>query len=419
MSARTKYINVTSSGADNFIFVSAFVIGILWILLTRLFFNLSAVIAVFGPLLCLFSYSYLLSSGRFRLREDRAADNLYYLGFLFTLASLGIGLYRYDSEISDVGSIISDLGVGLTSTIVGLFLRILFLQLRVDPSEAGEDAKVELSRAIESFRADVASIQEISRQASTVIQQQFQESYSEYQSSITELISSTKLLGTQISSFNKRIGKIEIPDDLITSRAETAFLRFEGLITDISGRISLSTKAVETEFDSLSRRIADVKIDQSTIFPQIDATSAAIVARLSKTLDGLVPLEKSLFELRENFEKSAQAVSEINRKLQFPSGSELSIVGSLVELNGNIESIALYTAQITALPSIVRELSDDIRSLCRDIKEGSAHLAISMTTASSAVLKIESEANEMCRGLRSVTTELSEAIREIIEVANR
>src|ERR1700722_14574799 len=44
-----------------------------------------------GPLVVISAYALVLSFARYlRLRDDQAGDNLYYLGFLFTLTSLGV-----------------------------------------------------------------------------------------------------------------------------------------------------------------------------------------------------------------------------------------------------------------------------------------------------------------------------------------
>ena len=67
---------------------------------------------------------------------ETIGNNSYYLGFLFTLTSLAVTLFR----IKDIGAqdadliptVISGFGVALTSTIGGVFLRVFLLQLRPD-----------------------------------------------------------------------------------------------------------------------------------------------------------------------------------------------------------------------------------------------------------------------------------------------
>lgn len=51
------------------------------------------------PVLIMIGYALLLGFARlFRLRDDQSGDNLYYMGFLFTLTSLGASLYQFSPE---------------------------------------------------------------------------------------------------------------------------------------------------------------------------------------------------------------------------------------------------------------------------------------------------------------------------------
>ena len=50
------------------------------------------------------SYALLaLVTKRYRLREDKVGDNIYYLGFLFTLVSLAYALHVYDPNGAGAG----------------------------------------------------------------------------------------------------------------------------------------------------------------------------------------------------------------------------------------------------------------------------------------------------------------------------
>src|SRR5438105_10463132 len=55
---------------------------------------------------------------RTRLRFDQAGDNLYYLGFTYTLVSLAITLYRFHATEGAADYIVSNFGIALATTIV-------------------------------------------------------------------------------------------------------------------------------------------------------------------------------------------------------------------------------------------------------------------------------------------------------------
>ena len=108
MNNRVRLIDRLSSGQDHIVFAVMFAIGTIWVLMTRVAFNAGVFWATLVPISILFFYAWILWQPQYRLREDRAGDNLYYLGFLFTVVSLGIALYRYDGKGDNVDSIIND-----------------------------------------------------------------------------------------------------------------------------------------------------------------------------------------------------------------------------------------------------------------------------------------------------------------------
>lgn len=84
---------------------------------------------------------------RFRLRYDQAGDNCYYMGFIFTLVSLGVALYQIQAQAglqTYVVEVIRDFGLALITTITGIIARVFLNQLREDPADFEESARNEL-----------------------------------------------------------------------------------------------------------------------------------------------------------------------------------------------------------------------------------------------------------------------------------
>jgi len=109
------------------------------------------------PVLIIVGYALLLGLGRlFRLRDDQSGDNLYYMGFLFTLTSLGVSLYQYSSKGS-AEQIVQNFGIAIASTIAGIALRIFFNQMRRDPVEVEHFARLELADASRKVKRELES----------------------------------------------------------------------------------------------------------------------------------------------------------------------------------------------------------------------------------------------------------------------
>lgn len=128
------------------IFFGTVIIGCLYIVLSKAW-NLSAVMVTSVPVLIMIAYAGLMAAARLlRLRDDQAGDNLYYMGFLFTLTSLAVSLYQFTGEGS-AEAIVQNFGIAIASTIAGIALRIFFHQMRRDPVEVEATARLELADA--------------------------------------------------------------------------------------------------------------------------------------------------------------------------------------------------------------------------------------------------------------------------------
>jgi hypothetical protein len=165
----------TAAGLFGFFMLS----GALYIIWSKIV-GLRPVLLIAGPIALIFLYAGLLALARFlRLRDDQAGDNLYYLGFLYTLTSLGVSLWEFSS--SDSGDkIVTNFGIAVSSTIVGIALRVLFNQLRQDPMEVERTARLQLADAARSVKQELdATVFEMAsfRRAA---QQSFEESVHEF-----------------------------------------------------------------------------------------------------------------------------------------------------------------------------------------------------------------------------------------------
>ena len=109
---------------------------------------------------------------------ETLGDNCYYLGFVFTLTSLAVTLYLLygpgdgkGDGLSQVGEVISGFGVALSSTIVGIMLRVLMLRMTPDIAQQESEARVDFDLAVRDFRTHLRmSIGELKRYSVETVQ---------------------------------------------------------------------------------------------------------------------------------------------------------------------------------------------------------------------------------------------------------
>ena len=140
---------------NGLVFFAVVVAGSGYIIVSKLNgFGAFAVTSV--PVAIMIGYAALLGARLFRLRDDQSGDNLYYMGFLFTLTSLAVSLYQF-SAAGSAEQIVQNFGIAIASTIAGITLRILFNQMRRDPLEVEATARMELAEASRRVKRELES----------------------------------------------------------------------------------------------------------------------------------------------------------------------------------------------------------------------------------------------------------------------
>lgn len=196
------------------------------------------------PVLIMISYALLLGFARlFRLRDDQSGDNLYYMGFLFTLTSLGVSLYQY-SSLGSVEQIVQNFGIAIASTIAGIALRIFFNQMRRDPVEVEHFARLELAEASRKVKRELES---------TVLE--FSYFRRATQQSITDSLEEVKsILGEAKTSFT---GQLKEFAENSSEPLEKASQKSGETIEGLSARITKTLDTISSRLTEQSRLIAE------------------------------------------------------------------------------------------------------------------------------------------------------------------
>lgn len=291
-----------------------------------------------------------------RLEPEVIGDNSYYLGFLFTLTSLSVTLYFViqagaEDRAKLIPEVISGFGVALVSTIVGVFIRVLMMQFRLDIVSRERETRVEIDDAARRLRSEmVQAVQQMklfgveSMQHAAEREQKFARTndelveavrtalgnmsgmfYSELQKTILEqttaavdaitqsIKTSSEAALRQMSASFEDIGKTaeslsatQVTARVTNEQANAALFLQINTMTDLVGQLSRRIRSVadevETSGSALSRSISVTagKLDQS-------------LSETSRRLDaGLMNFEVSN---RDSVQKTEQVLSEMARRL--------------------------------------------------------------------------------------------------------
>ncbi|MBM7049675.1 MULTISPECIES: hypothetical protein [Rhizobium] len=238
------------------LFASVTIGGMIFIWSSKLM-GLSLPIVTGVPLLLMGIYFVVsLAFAGFRLHNEQAGDNLYYMGFLFTLSSLGVSLYLFAGETS-IETIVRNFGIAVTSTIAGVTLRILFNQMRRDPIDIERSVRHELAEMTRRVRTELDSssrefshyrrvsnqmlsegFEEIAHQAerngqeiSKILEVLAKQAVTPINDAAAQLTATTSQLsdiigkfGTTVESVGKKLEEIRSPEDVVSAELAPAIV---------------------------------------------------------------------------------------------------------------------------------------------------------------------------------------------------
>lgn len=212
--------------------------------------------------------------GQLRIEPESIGDNCYYLGFLLTLTSLAVTLYQLadatDQGVGQAGAlraIISGFGVALSSTIVGVALRVLMMQMRPDIVARDREARIELAQAAREFRSElglsVATLKEFSLEANQLAAEQ-----------------GSKIAALAEQMVNAQRMRLESDADLYAQTLRKVLEDASGQVArSLTASLKASSKSAQAEvtqaLEALSRSVAELVSAQSAALAAQGARDAA------------------------------------------------------------------------------------------------------------------------------------------------
>lgn len=321
------------------------------------------------PVIIMLAYSTLLFTSRFlRLRDDQAGDNLYYLGFLFTLTSLGFSLWEFQNDISD--EIVKNFGIAISTTIVGVALRVIFQQMRQDPLEVERSARLELAEAARKVRAELdETAMHFSNFQRTIIQRgvdaeaeirertgaelkNIAEGIQNFPEKITEALSdANKQAKSDLNAFSQSLLESMKTTTAAMERSASALTV---IIDDVAERLKaihipqeVAAEAIHPIARSLSEAIRELRQRQQSQFELARAAIAAI-EEASNTAFEAVELSEDAYgrnkgRIHQTIGRIRQAVRDLGRYIVAAGGDrqheQVKLLDALNRQESNLQRV--------------------------------------------------------------------------------
>ena len=426
------YRNRVSSWFDQWLFFIVFVVGFGGIIVLKERGYEQLIVTAF-PVAMMFVYAlYVTKSQRYLLREDQVGDNLYYLGFLYTLISLSYSLFFFAGEEDSTQKIIGNFGVALATTIVGLALRVAFNQMRKDPVEIEREARLELGEAVSRLKAELdTSVIELNsfRRATTQSLAEGMAEISDKSNTILETHAArltglveqeAKRLGEGFSILNENQQKFNAASrrtadavDQLTQRVEAISVPSDLIERKLAPALEALTEGARKIAGSLAEGMAEISDKSNTILETHAARLTGLVEQEAKSLgEGFSILNENQQKFNAASRRTADAVDQLTQRVE-----AISVPSDLIErkLAPALEALTEGARKIAGSSHAQAENTEKLTTLIENAVESSRLLDQRL-----AALVKESEdqrqglASEI-EGLRGALGSLRGAARDLLE----
>ena len=246
-----------------------------------------------------------------KLRTDVAADNVYYLGFLFTLTSLAIAL-----SIDSADAILANFGVAIISTLIGIAARVGLNQLRVDPTDIEEASRLELSGATSRVKAELNETVRQLTEFRQISLQVMSEGYADVQKNVETI--STQVL----QSLEELVKQSAKPLEEVAERTRVAnteavksiddFTKSSKALTKSHKEMSAQIEQVNNALTSLSQHYSDTGIIDDKVIGAVQEQLSNVQDQLTKKAqDELGELKNALDDNNRNSEELRSELNQI------------------------------------------------------------------------------------------------------------
>ena len=256
--------------------------------------NLWAVLSI--PVICLVTYTLLaFTLPRLSLRQDQIGDNVYYLGFLLTLVSLTTTLIQFSSQ-PDNDFIVSNFGVALVATVVGIFLRTFIGQMRKDVVGIEKEMHASLRDASMRLRSQAFLVIESFASLHKQIAQVTQESSSDISQSHRALAAGlSDIVGEHTDALNQQV---TVSVDAISKTTSTIIKDLDLASHALNNSLFNGQKALEESAEharAILSSFENIKIDYGVLNKVEDS-----LGKFSKTVE-------------ENYASASERINQINQ----------------------------------------------------------------------------------------------------------
>jgi hypothetical protein len=402
------------TGWNAAVFMAFVAAGSAYIVLAKLS-GIGQVYVTFIPVAIMLAYAALILLARgLRLRDDQSGDNLYYMGFLFTLTSLGVSLYQFTS-VRAADEIVQNFGIAIASTIAGIGLRVIFNQMRRDPVEVERMMRLELAEAARRVRRELdstvvefgyyrRSAQQAAADSFAHVTEKFDEIVAKFLGSLEDL---TAKLAAPIEAAARRSG------DLFGETSQAIGAKLAENATELSRASEILSKraaAISAALDDVTAKLGAMQTPERVIEVRLEPMTRSVadaIERLTSQASGqATAVQGALERATAATEKSIDLATTLRRELDTAAAT-------------NRATLEAANRMVKAVSEVLDELGTRSKTYVEVLGFMLEKTDATMQTFTDVLVKSGVEAAARTDGLREMLPVLEESVQSLAAAGER
>lgn len=299
-----------------------------------------------------------------RVHSEQAGDNLYYMGFIFTLTSLGVSLFKFTGE-SSIEDVVRNFGIAIISTVTGIALRIFFNQMRRDPADIEKAVRHELAEMTRRVRTELdSSAREFSsyrRTSNQMLSEGFEEiarqaekngeavraAIEAMSSQAVESIQATsqKLLATLVESHSK-VAELSESNAKNVARLSS---QMETLATAMTDKSKQMAQALDNVIEKYGAARSPEEVLRIEVSPAMDSIKTVIDAHAKAISDNAVDTRETAKKILAGitpFKQTASNLTKLATEINLSAAAQIQSAAAVGGLTSVMEQ-AISAMQTT------------------------------------------------------------------------
>lgn len=316
---------------------------------------------------------------------EQKADSVYYMGFIFTLVAMTASLVALANTGDDLQfrPVVTNFGLALSTTILGLIVRIIWLQLSAQSLDDAESIlKERIIRRTQELQEQteriVATMTALSSQMVSIavpLQNNFEHLAQSFDISkkinenLEELNSAAEIISETFQSFSNNLETMNPSIERLNSNVSSA-VQIPLTVNEDLQRIGTSSQNLKSDFESLSSTAVDIE-------PKMEDLNNKVALSIEYVNSAISSLESSVKSTNQIIESNKESMTEtLNQSQQMLIDAQQSLIlnaKELAETNRETQQELLQSAQ--AIADGNKEIQESLKAAAKEIIETKKELS--------------------------------------------